>query len=100
MAYLEMTETPKIMVTYDSMPRLAKLINDKSDWRVVVDEYQYLLIDSGFRSDKAIVLLDVVNEFDYVTYLSATPIADKYIQQMEHFKDVALTQNLIWGDKS
>jgi hypothetical protein len=98
MAYLEMTETPKIMVTYDSMPRLAKLINDKSDWRVVVDEYQYLLIDSGFRSDKAIVLLDVVNEFDYVTYLSATPIADKYIQQMEHFKDVPYTE-LIWGDR-
>ena len=98
MAYLEKAETPKIMVTYDSMPRLAKLINDKYDWRVVVDEYQYLLIDSGFRSDKAIALLDVVNEFDYVTYLSATPIADKYIQGMEHFKDVPYTE-LIWGDR-
>ncbi len=98
MAYLEKAETPKIMVTYDSMPRLAKLIDDKSDWRIVVDEYQYLLIDSGFRSDKAIALLDVVNEFDYVTYLSATPIADKYIQQMEQFKDVSYTE-LIWGDR-
>lgn len=98
MAYLEKTETPKIMVTYDSMPRLAKLIADKSDWRVVVDEYQFLLIDSGFRSDKAIALLDVVNEFDYVTYLSATPIADKYIQGMEQFKDVPYTE-LKWGDR-
>lgn len=97
MAYLEKTETPKIMVTYDSMPRLAKLIDNKSDWRVVIDEYQYLLIDSGFRSDKAIALLDVVNEFDYVTYLSATPIADKYIQKMEQFKDVPYTE-LIWGN--
>ncbi len=97
MAYLEKTETPKIMVTYDSMPRLAKLIEYKSGWRVVIDEYQYLLIDSGFRSDKAIALLDVVNEFDYVTYLSATPIADKYIQKMEQFKDVPYTE-LIWGD--
>lgn len=97
-AYLEKAETPKIMVTYDSLPRLAKLIDDKSDWRVVVDEYQYLLIDSGFRSDKAIALLDVLNEFDYVTYLSATPIADKYIQQMEQFKDAPYTE-LIWGDR-
>lgn len=97
-AYLEKAETPKIMVTYDSLPRLAKLIADKSDWRVVVDEYQYLLIDSGFRSDKAIALLDVVNEFDYVTYLSATPIADKYIQGMEQFKDVPYTE-LKWGDR-
>lgn len=98
MAYLEKAETPKIMVTYDSMPRLVKLIADKTDWRVVVDEYQYLLIDSGFRSDKAIALLDVVNEFDYVTYLSATPIADKYIQQMEQFKEVPYTE-LVWGNK-
>lgn len=96
--YLETIETPKIMVTYDSMPRLAKLIEDKSDWRVVVDEYQYLLIDSGFRSDKAIELLGAVNEFDYVTYLSATPIADKYIQQMEQFKDVPYTE-LIWTNQ-
>lgn len=98
MAYLEKAETPKIMVTYDSMPRLAKLIEDKTDWRVVVDEYQYLLIDSGFRSDKAIALLDVVNEFDYVTYLSATPIADKYIQKMEQFEDVPYTE-LVWGNR-
>ena len=97
MAYLEKAETSKIMVTYDSMPRLAKLIDDKSDWRVVVDEYQYLLIDSGFRSDKAIILLDTINEFDYVTYLSATPIADKYIQQIEQFKDVPYTE-LVWKD--
>lgn len=94
-AYLETIDRPKIMVTYDSMPRLAKLIEDKTNWRVVVDEYQYLLIDSGFRSDKAIALLDSINEFDYVTYLSATPIADKYIQQMEHFKDLPYTE-LIW----
>lgn len=95
MAYLEKSDRSKIMVTYDSMPRLAKLIDNKVDWRVVVDEYQYLLIDSGFRSDKAIALLDSVNQFDYVTYLSATPIADKYIQQMEQFNDVPYTE-LIW----
>ena len=98
MAYLEKDETPKIMVTYDSMPRLAKIIADKSDWRVVVDEYQYLLIDSGFRSDKAIALLDVMKEFDYVTYLSATPIADKYMQKIEHFKDMPYTE-LKWSDE-
>ena len=38
-----------------------------------------------------------MNEFDYVTYLSATPIADKYIQKMEQFKEVPYTE-LIWGD--
>lgn len=96
-AYLEKTATPKIMATYDALPRLARLIDDKTDWRVVVDEYQYLLIDSGFKSDTALALLDVLNEFDYVTYLSATPIADRYIQQMEQFKDVPYTK-LIWSN--
>lgn len=90
-AYLEAVELPKLMVTYDSFPRLVKMIENKNDWRVVVDEYQYLLIDSGFRSDKAIDLLNAIKEFDYVTYLSATPIADKYIKQMEQFKDVPYT---------
>lgn len=79
------------MVTYDSFPRLSNIIKDKKEWRVVVDEYQYLLIDSGFRSEKTIDLLNALKEFEYVTYLSATPIADKYLQGMEYFKDMPYT---------
>lgn len=89
--YLRKTERPKIMVTYDSFPRLAGIIGDKKDWRVVVDEYQYLLIDSGFRSDKSIELLKTLKEFDYVTYLSATPIADKYMKALKEFEGVPYT---------
>lgn len=91
-AYIEQTEIPKILVTYDSMPKVAKAIEDKSDWRVVVDEYQYLLIDSSFKSETEMALLDILNEFDYVTYLSATPIADKYMRQIAYFKDVPYTE--------
>lgn len=89
--YLRKTERPKIMVTYDSFPRLAGIIGDKKDWRIVVDEYQYLLIDSGFRSDKSIELLRSLSEFDYVTYLSATPIADKYMKALKEFEGVPYT---------
>lgn len=91
MDYLRKTERPKIMVTYDSFPRLAGIIGDKEDWRVVVDEYQYLLIDSGFRSDKSIELLRSLSEFDYVTFLSATPIADKYMKALKEFECVPHT---------
>lgn len=86
--YLKETNIPKIMVTYDSFKRLGKFISNKSEWRVVVDEYQYLLIDSGFRSEKTIDLVNSLKEYDYVTYVSATPIADKYLQVMEIFKDM------------
>lgn len=89
--YLRHTARPKILVTYDAMPRLSRLIDDKSDWRVVVDEYQFLLIDSGFKSETEIALLNTLKDFPYTTYLSATPIADKYMRNMEWFKDMPYT---------
>ena len=67
------------------------LIKDRADWRVVVDEYQYILIDSDFKSETEIALLETLKGFPYVTYLSATPIADKYMLQMDWFKDLPYT---------
>lgn len=89
--YLKNTKKPKIMATYDSASRLSDIIEDKSDWRVVVDEYQFLLIDSSFKSETEIRLMEVLRDFPYVTYLSATPIADKYMLDMEWFKDMPYT---------
>jgi len=89
--YLRNSPKPKLLATYDSVPRLNGLIKDKSGWRVVVDEYQYLLIDSSFKSETEIALLETLKEFPYVTYLSATPIADKYMRQMDWFKDLPYT---------
>lgn len=89
--YLRNSPKPKLLATYDSIPRLNGLIKDKPDWRVVVDEYQYLLIDSGFKSETEIALLETLRDFSYVTYISATPIADKYMRQMDWFKDLPYT---------
>lgn len=89
--YLRNSPKPKLLATYDSIPRLSNIIKDKSDWRVVVDEYQYILIDSGFKSETEILLLEELKKFPYVTYLSATPIADKYMLQMDWFKDMLYT---------
>lgn len=95
--YLRNAAKPKILATYDSMPRLERLIADKRDWRVVVDEYQYLLIDSSFKSETEMRLLETIRKFPYVTYLSATPIADKYMLQMDWFKDIPYIA-LEWND--
>ena len=89
--YLRNSPLPKILATYDSVPRLNGLIKDRADWRVVVDEYQYILIDSDFKSETEIALLETLKGFPYVTYLSATPIADKYMLQMDWFKDLPYT---------
>ena len=95
--YLRNSPKPKILATYDSIPRLNGLIKDKQEWRVVVDEYQYLLIDSSFKSETEIALLETLRDFPYVTYLSATPIADKYMLQMDWFKDMPYTA-LEWSN--
>lgn len=87
-AYLATAETPKVLTTYDSMPKVARCIDDKSDWRVVVDEFQYLLSDSTFKSETEQRLLQILRPFEHVTYLSATPILDKYLSQMDDFKAV------------
>lgn len=89
--YLRNSPKAKLLATYDSIPRLSNIIKDKSDWRVVVDEYQYILIDSGFKSETEMLLLEELKKFPYVTYLSATPIADKYMLQMDWFKDMPYT---------
>lgn len=75
--YLSKTETPKILVTYDSFKRLKELIN-ASDYRVIVDEYQELLKAYGFRSNAVNSLLEEIRNYQYVTYLSATPIAPEF----------------------
>lgn len=89
--YLRNSPKAKLLATYDSIPRLSNIIKDKSDWRVVVDEYQYILIDSGFKSETEMLLLEELKKYPYVTYLSATPIADKYMLQMDWFKDMPYT---------
>ena len=97
-AYLQTAELPKILVSYDSVYKLIGCIKYKSDWRVVVDEFQCLLADSSFKSEIELHFLDNSRSFPYVTFLSATPILDKYLEQIDHFKDMNYYQ-LDWEEK-
>lgn len=75
--YINCTTVPKIIVTYDSFYKVAKLVN-KPVYRIVVDEFSDLLDAYSYR-DKAIEsLLQSVQEFDYVSYISATPLKEEY----------------------
>ena len=96
--YLQTAELPKILVSYDSVYKLIGCIKYKSDWRVVVDEFQCLLADSSFKSEIELHFLDNSRSFPYVTFLSATPILDKYMEQIDHFKDMNYYQ-LDWEEK-
>lgn len=96
--YLQTAELPKILVSYESVYKLIGCIKYKSDWRVVVDEFQCLLADSSFKSEIELHFLDNSRSFPYVTFLSATPILDKYLEQIDHFKDMNYYQ-LDWEEK-
>ena len=85
--YLKTEQTPKILCSYDSLKKVTSCIEDKKEWRVVVDEFQYLLFDSSFKSETELRFLDCVKEFEYVTYLSATPLLDEFIENIEALKD-------------
>lgn len=95
--YIKSTDIPKILVSYDSMYKLIKCIKDKFNWRIVVDEFQCLLSDSSFKSETEFHFLNNLKEFPYITYLSATPILDKYLEQIGFFKDITYYE-LEWQD--
>ena len=88
---------PKILTTYDSLFKVACAIDDMSTWRVVVDEFQCMLSDSTFKSDTEIKMIQELRRFPYVTYMSATPILDEFLNEIDVFKGVPFTQ-LVWED--
>lgn len=96
--YIESVQVPKILTTYDSFRKVKKAIDSFEGWKVVVDEFQCLLNDSAFKADTELAFMKELQSCPYVTYLSATPILDRYISQIDFFKDKTYYQ-LNWADK-
>jgi hypothetical protein len=93
----------KILVTYDSFRHVKDALkhfywneddhlgsfDDRFDeFQVVVDEFQSILIDSRFKSDTEIELLDNLKGVKKVCYVSATPLLDKYLEKLDEFKNL------------
>jgi hypothetical protein len=72
--YLETHKVPKIMTTYDSLPRLAEFV-DLASFRVLVDEFHTLLQAYGYRFEAIRKLLALLESHPWTSYISATPIA-------------------------
>lgn len=96
--YLNSSSLPKVLTTFDSLSKLLRCIKDLSEWRVVVDEFHFLLADSGLKPDVERRTLELLKRCPYVTYLSATPILDSYLEQMGMFKDIDYYE-LEWKSK-
>lgn len=96
--YISSTDVPKILTSYDSFHKLYDVIPDKNNWRVVVDEFHYVLSDASFKADKMYSFMEEVKKYPYVTYLSATPILEEFLSGIDFFKDIPYYQ-LQWEEK-
>lgn len=85
------SHAPKLMVTYDSLPRLVKDLQRLSEnplerYHLLVDEYHMLLTQYDFRGDAIQPLLALIPSFKQYTLMTATPykssVAIPYFEQM------------------
>ena len=79
----------KILVTYDSFRHVREALGeDIKYFYVVVDEFQAILGDSRFKACTELELLYQLKSINYVCYVSATPMLDKYLSMLEEFRDL------------
>ena len=84
----------KILVTYDSYHLIKRIILKRfsflaSSFRIIVDEFQVIFIDSIFKSSTEMSFLDELKDsliLNKVCFVSATPILDKYLMKINYFK--------------
>ena len=76
-------ELPKIMTTYDSVPKVCSILDTLGydpygEMHLCVDEWHLLFNQYSFRNTAIRNLLSTARDFEKVTYMSATPIERKY----------------------
>lgn len=92
---------PKILVTYDSF-RLVKEVLESlgvlDKFLVIVDEFQSIFTDSRFKADSEIEFISFLQNIKNLYYVSATPMMDKYLEDIPEFKDLEYLE-LDWKTK-
>lgn len=92
----------KIIVTYDSFKHLKRfLIKDGrlGRFKIIVDEFQSIFVDSRFKATTEFSFLEELrNLSNQICFVSATPMMDQYLMQLDYFKGL-LYFKLDWGIK-
>ena len=84
----------KILVTYDSLPRL---YNHLDSFRIIIDEFSELLDAYSYRNKAINSLFDIIkSRINEITFISATPIPKEYLPDL--LKDVQYMQ-IKWPEK-
>lgn len=97
-SYLKREGVKKILVTYDSLSRLVKVmqendLNPYANYRLIVDEYQILFTAYNFRHTAIRALLNEATKFEKATFMTATPIKEEYLfHELKKYK----VQEVVW----
>ena len=87
----------KILVTYDSFRHVKEALGDNiKDFYVVVDEFQSIFTDSRFKSSTELDFLGHLQNIQNLSFVSATPMMDDYLEMLPEFKDLPYYE-LDWG---
>lgn len=90
----------KFMITYDSAHYLTDYltyIQKISNFYVIVDEFQIIFTDSYMKADTENRFVKILQNCPNVVYLSATPMLEKYLEQVDEFKNLNY-QRLDWSE--
>lgn len=81
----------KILVTYDSFRLVKEALIEEGlfdTFIVVVDEFQAIFTDAKFKSSAELELMYALKDVKKVLYVSATPMIESYLDELEEFKDL------------
>ena len=81
----------KILVTYDSFHILKDVLKDRGilgAFYVIVDEFQSIFTDARFKSSTELEFVEQLQDIEKVCYLSATPMMDKYLEDIPEFANL------------
>jgi hypothetical protein len=85
----------KIIGTYNSIRNIVNLGDKLKEMNLLIDEYQILLDDYSFRSDVINDILKYYKLFKSFTFMSATPILERYL--FPELNNIPVT-NVEWID--
>ena len=91
----------KIIVTYDSLHHGLDVLNEyyqSNSYAIVVDEFQSIFMDAVFKPEVELDFVEDLKNCANVLYLSATPMLEKYLVQLDYFKDLPMYK-FKWSDK-
>lgn len=93
--YAQSHDTHKIMVTYDSLPKVTDTLESngydvRNGYQLVIDEWQVILNSYDFRPEAIQGLLKAAGGFKDVIYMTATPVKKKYWPEEKHLQRVKI----------